>query len=132
MPVFILFGRPVVHIGLVLPIVTLVLMVLVAPVISKGREMLIVLVGIVVRLICSVRISFWLGVLIVVVVVVFLGEIMVWASFICLRGTALVPWTVLPGSLPFLSIIVLPWLISSIVESVGSWPTKFAITTTIS
>ena len=110
-----LFGQPVVHIGLVLPIVTLVLVVLIVPVISKGREMLIVLVGIVVPFICFIGVSFWLGILIVVVVVVFFLEIMVWASFICLRGTALVPWTVLPGSLPSLAIIVLPLFISSIV-----------------
>ena len=70
-----LFGQPVVHIGLVLPIVPLVLVVSIVPVISKGLEMLIVLVGIVVRLICSVRISFWLGVLIVVVVVVFFWKL---------------------------------------------------------
>ena len=130
--VFMLFQWSVVHIGLVLPTVILVLMVLIVPVISKGREMLVVLVGIVVQFICFVGVSFWLGVLIIMVVVVFFGEIMLWASFICLRGTALVPWTASPGSLPFLAIIVLPWLISSIVVGVGSWPTKFVITTTIS
>ena len=83
----------------VLPIVTLVLMVLIVPVISKGREMLVVLVGIVVLFICFVGVSFWLGVLIIMVVVVFFGEIMLWASFICLRGTALVSRTASPGSL---------------------------------